>query len=218
MTFEVSRSFAGVVFVVAAGVASLGTAAGCSSSSETSPSVEAGNSACPATFDATIGAACTPEGNVCDPTFTCGFATVTVRCLCTQGTYVCMDGSGNPMQPGDTPSCGKGRSRGPAPPRRTRRRRRPAPRPSPGSSARTPRSARAARSRTTGAPAGRRRRARASATSARTPATAAPGRCPTAGSSSGGQDAAPEAQPAGDGGGTRRRHRRVTRRVRASRH
>jgi hypothetical protein len=43
---------------------------------------------------------------VCSPTYPCGFATVTVRCTCTQGNFLCVDGQGNPMNPGDTPSCG----------------------------------------------------------------------------------------------------------------
>jgi hypothetical protein len=114
MTFEVSRSFVGLVFVVA-GAASFGTAAGCSSSSATAPSVEAGNSACPATVEATVGAACSPEGDVCDPTFTCGFSTVTVRCVCTQGTFQCVSGDGGAFAAGDTPACGKNPTPGTCP-------------------------------------------------------------------------------------------------------
>jgi len=105
MTFEVSRLFVGVFFSVVAGVAAAGTTAGCSSSSATATPAEGGN-ACPATIDVTLGAACSSEGVVCSPTFPCGFATVTIRCTCAQGAFQCIDGAGNALAVGDTPSCG----------------------------------------------------------------------------------------------------------------
>jgi hypothetical protein len=105
MTFDVSRSFVGVFVGLAVGVAGAGTSSGCSSSSAAPTSPEAAT-ACPATIDATVGSSCNTEGAVCSPTFPCGIATVTIRCTCTLGTFQCIDGSGNPFAAGDTPSCG----------------------------------------------------------------------------------------------------------------
>jgi len=108
MTFDVSRSFVGVFIGLAVGVvAAAGPSTGCSSSSAATTTPEAAT-ACPATIDATVGSACNTEGAVCSPTYPCGIATVTVRCTCTLGTFQCVDGSGNPFTAGETPTCGDG--------------------------------------------------------------------------------------------------------------
>jgi hypothetical protein len=105
MTFDVSRSFAVVFSGLVVGLVAAGTSAGCSSSSA-SPSTPEAATVCPATIDTTAGAACNTEGAVCGPTFPCGFATITVICTCTLGTFQCVDGLNQPVAAGDTPSCG----------------------------------------------------------------------------------------------------------------
>ncbi|HEX3345009.1 MAG TPA: hypothetical protein VHS09_10580 [Polyangiaceae bacterium] len=93
-------------FVLAAGVAAAaGGSAGCSSSSAAPTSPEPATF-CPATIDDTVGATCNAEGVVCSPTFPCGIATVTVACTCMLGTFQCVDGMGNPFTAGETPVCG----------------------------------------------------------------------------------------------------------------
>jgi hypothetical protein len=106
MTFDVSRSFLGVFCGLAVGIAAAaGSSTGCSSSSAASTVPEAATD-CPATIDDTVGASCNTEGAVCSPTFPCGIATVTIRCTCTLGTFQCVDGSGNGFDAGETPTCG----------------------------------------------------------------------------------------------------------------
>jgi hypothetical protein len=105
MTFDVSRSFVGVFFGLVVGVVATGASTACSSSSASSTSPEAAT-ACPATIDATVGAACNTEGAVCSPTFPCGIATVTIFCSCTLGTFQCVDGNNMAFTAGETPTCG----------------------------------------------------------------------------------------------------------------
>jgi hypothetical protein len=106
MTFDVSRSLLRMSFGLAVGlVAAVASSAGCSSSSA-APTVPEAATSCPATIDDTVGTACDTEGAVCSPTYPCGIATVTIRCTCTLGSFACIDGSGNPFAAGQTPSCG----------------------------------------------------------------------------------------------------------------
>jgi hypothetical protein len=113
MTLDLRRLLLGLRFGAGLALTAAGTSAGCSSSSATSgPPVPPAGNACPGTVEATVGAACDSPGEVCSPTFPCGLATVTVRCICQEGTFQCTDGSGNPFASGGTPSCGEA---GPAP-------------------------------------------------------------------------------------------------------
>jgi hypothetical protein len=108
MTLELSRLLLGLGFGLGLGLAVAGTSTGCRSSSTSSVSVggDAGD-ACPTTVDTTVGATCGSPGEVCSPTFACALATVTIRCVCQDGTFQCVDGSGNPFLAGATPSCGE---------------------------------------------------------------------------------------------------------------
>ncbi|MGH7297924.1 MAG: hypothetical protein ACRELB_23490 [Polyangiaceae bacterium] len=105
MASRVSGVVGGVVLTGLVAWASAAGVSGCSSSSAAGSQAEAASLACPATFEATFGQPCNAEGEVCSPTFPCGFATVTVACTCQQGTFQCLDGQGNPYAQGQTPSC-----------------------------------------------------------------------------------------------------------------
>ena len=107
MILDLPRLFLGVGFGVGLGFAAAGTSAGCSSSSASSVPAPVEGNACPATVDTTVGATCASQGLVCSPTFPCGLATVTVHCMCEEGTFQCIDGSGNSFVAGSTPSCGE---------------------------------------------------------------------------------------------------------------
>ncbi|MGD0525762.1 MAG: hypothetical protein ABSE49_11495 [Polyangiaceae bacterium] len=101
-----SRSVVGVLCGLAVGVAAAaGSSTGCSSSSAATTVPEAATD-CPATIDETVGSSCNTEGAVCSPTFPCAIATVTIYCTCTLGTFQCLDGAGKPFVSGETPSCG----------------------------------------------------------------------------------------------------------------
>jgi hypothetical protein len=106
MTLDLPRLLLGLGLGLGVGLAAAAASSGCSSSSTSSVPVEGGN-ACPATVDTTVGALCGSPGQVCSPTFPCGFATVTVRCVCQEGMFQCVDGSGNPFLAGAIPSCGE---------------------------------------------------------------------------------------------------------------
>ena len=106
MTLDLSRLLLGLGLGLGLGFAVAETSTGCSSSSSSSVPVVVGN-ACPTTVDTTVGATCGSPGEVCSPTYPCALATVTVRCVCQEGSFQCVDGSGNPFLAGATPSCGE---------------------------------------------------------------------------------------------------------------
>ncbi len=60
---------------------------------------------CPATPEATIGAACGQAGLTCGPEYSCGAITVTLLCVCTDGTFQCTDGTGAVVDGGDQITC-----------------------------------------------------------------------------------------------------------------
>jgi hypothetical protein len=96
---------AGVFFGLAVGASALGASTGCSSSSPGNAPPTAQSNACPATIDATVGAACSKQGQVCGPTYTCGTTQVPITCTCFNGTFQCIDSAGNPFDNSSPPSC-----------------------------------------------------------------------------------------------------------------
>jgi hypothetical protein len=106
LAVHASRVSAGVLLVASLAWGITALAAGCSSSSAAPPAAEA-STACPDSIDASVGAACSKEGEVCSPTYSCGFFTVTIDCTCLNGTFQCLQGDGGTLSPGEAPSCGK---------------------------------------------------------------------------------------------------------------
>ncbi len=87
------------------GVSALLLVVACSSSqSPTAPAPDA-QALCPATPEATIGAACATAGLVCAPNYVCGSTTASLYCMCMGGTFSCHDGLGNALTSGQSPIC-----------------------------------------------------------------------------------------------------------------
>ncbi|MGH7438907.1 MAG: hypothetical protein ACRENE_24740 [Polyangiaceae bacterium] len=68
-------------------------AAGCTSQPPSMGPPDAAT-VCSASFAATVGAACSPEGLFCGPGYDCYGVTATAKCTCTGGVFVCVDDEG----------------------------------------------------------------------------------------------------------------------------
>jgi hypothetical protein len=60
---------------------------------------------CPATIALTVGAACSDEGLLCAPDYTCDLGDVPLLCVCTAGVFACTDATGKSVTTGETPAC-----------------------------------------------------------------------------------------------------------------
>jgi hypothetical protein len=60
---------------------------------------------CPATVALTVGAACSDEGLLCGPEYTCDLTDVPLLCVCTAGVFACTDATGKAIVAGETPAC-----------------------------------------------------------------------------------------------------------------
>jgi hypothetical protein len=95
-----------VALIAAASTAVVAAGAGCNGSSGPPRSAPpGGEEPCPATLEATLGAACAVDGLVCGPTYPCGSAQIPLLCVCDGRAFQCTDGAGNPVDTADAISC-----------------------------------------------------------------------------------------------------------------
>jgi hypothetical protein len=79
--------------------------AGCGSSSGGGSQTPTTSAVCPDSVAAAIGASCETQGLTCAPQYTCGITPVTITCVCTAGTFACVDVSGVSLSKGSVPDC-----------------------------------------------------------------------------------------------------------------
>ncbi len=79
--------------------------AGCGSSSGGGSATPPPSAVCPDSVAAAIGAPCEAQGLTCAPQYTCGITPVTITCVCTSGTFSCVDVSGAPLSKSSVPDC-----------------------------------------------------------------------------------------------------------------
>jgi hypothetical protein len=77
----------------------------CSSTSSPPPATPDAQATCPTTPEETIGVACAFPGLTCGPEYTCGTSTVALLCVCTAGTFQCVDGTGAAVAPDASLAC-----------------------------------------------------------------------------------------------------------------